>query len=173
VLGIPEEVQAVIHGAFMRIRQVEEARGVGSPQPIGELTMPVSSAPLYPPERPQLGRPSGARPERSVVRPPFGQTRPEPSPWLARSLVRTGARGRLQSELRAIAVDLLGRCQPGELPGDCAEWLATTVEAAVSGVCDSSLAALTEALDSQLGAAPPDLARRLREAEVRHDAGYI
>jgi hypothetical protein len=75
--------------------------------------------------------------------------------------------------MRAIAVDLLGRCQPGELPGDCAEWLATTVEAAVSGVCESSLTALTEALDSQLEAAPPDFARRLREAEVRHDAGYI
>jgi hypothetical protein len=74
--------------------------------------------------------------------------------------------------LRAIAVDLLGRCHPDELPGDCAGWLATTVEAAVTRVCDSSLAVLAETLDSRLDAAPPEIARRLAEAEVRHDAGY-
>jgi hypothetical protein len=101
------------------------------------------------------------------------RTPTEPSPWLARSLARTGARRRLEAELRAIAVDLLGRCQPGELPDDCAEWLATTVEGAVTRVCDSSLAALAEMLESRLGAAPPRVVRHLDEAEVRHDAGYV
>jgi hypothetical protein len=92
---------------------------------------------------------------------------------LARSLTRTGARSRLEGELRAIAVDLLGRCQPGELPNGCADWVATTVEAAVMRVCDSSLAALAEALDARLAAAPPGVAEHLHEAEVRHDAGYV
>ena len=111
--------------------------------------------------------------DRPTIRPALSRTPAEPSPLLARSLARTGARSRLETELRAIAVDLLGRCQPGELPNDCAEWLATTVEAAVTRVCDSSLAVLAETLDSRLDAAPRRIARRLEEAEVRHDAGYI
>jgi hypothetical protein len=110
--------------------------------------------------------------ERSTIRPALSRTPAEPSPLLARSLARTGARSRFETELRAIAVDLLGRCQPGELPNDCAEWLATTVEAAVTRVCDSSLAVLAETLDSRLDAAPRWIVRRLEEAEVRHDAGY-
>jgi hypothetical protein len=97
----------------------------------------------------------------------------EPSAFLARSLTRTRARSRLEGELRAIAVDLLGRCQPGELPNECADWLATTVEAAVTRVCDSSLAVLAETLDLRLAAAPPGVAPRLLEAEARHDAGYV
>ena len=111
--------------------------------------------------------------ERSTIRPALSRTPAEPSPLLARSLARTGARSRLETELRAIAVDLLGRCQPGELPSDCADWLATTVEAAVAHVCDSSLAVLVQTLDSRLDAAPRGFARRLEEAEARHDAGYI
>jgi hypothetical protein len=111
--------------------------------------------------------------ERSVIGPSFRDTCPGPSPWLARSLARTRARSRLEAELRAIAVDLLGRCQPGELPTDCAEWLAATVEAAVAGVCERSLAGLAGTLDSSLDAAPHGVARRLRQAEVEHDAGYV
>jgi hypothetical protein len=95
------------------------------------------------------------------------------SPLLARSLVRTGARRRLEMELRAIAGDLLGGCQPGDLPSDCAEWLDATVDAAVRTSCESALAALTEILQSRLDAAPREVARRLEDAEVRHDAGYI
>jgi hypothetical protein len=135
--------------------------------------MPGSGASVYAMERRQLREPADIRQERPGIRPALGQTQRHPSRWLARSLARTAARNRLETELRAIAVDLLGRCQPGELPGDCAEWLATTVEAAVSGVCESSLAALAETLDSRLDAAPPGFAQRLLEAEVRHDAGYI
>jgi hypothetical protein len=111
--------------------------------------------------------------DRPTIRPALSRTPAQPSPMLARSLARTGARSRLETGLRAIAVDLLGRCQPGELPNDCAEWLATTVEAAVTRVCDSSLAVLAETLDSWLYTAPRGIARRLEEAEVRHDAGYI
>jgi hypothetical protein len=96
----------------------------------------------------------------------------ELSPLLAISLARTGARSRLETELALIAVDLLGRCEPGELPNDCAEWVASTVEAAVARVCDSSLTALAEVLASRLNAAPPGIARRLEEAEARHHAGY-
>jgi hypothetical protein len=128
---------------------------------------------MYQLERKQLRHASEPSEDRPVIRPALSRTPAEPSPWLARSLARTGARSRLEAELRAIAVDLLGRCQPGELPDDCAEWLATTVEGAVTRVCDSSLAALAETLDSRLGAAPPRVVRHLDEAEVRHDAGYV
>lgn len=111
--------------------------------------------------------------DRRTIRPALSRTPAQPSPLLARSLARTGARSRLETELRAIAVDLLGRCQPGELPSDCAEWLAETIDAAVARVCDSSLASLAETLDSRLDAASPRVARCLDEAEIRHDAGYI
>jgi hypothetical protein len=119
------------------------------------------------------GSPTRPMEERPAIQSARDRPSAEPSRLLARSLARTGARSRLETELRAIAVDLLGRCQPGELPNDCAEWLAATVEAAVSRVCDSSMAVLAETLDSRLDAAPPGIARRLEEAEVRHDAGYI
>jgi hypothetical protein len=108
-----------------------------------------------------------------VIQPSLDQTGPELSPWLARSLVRTQAWSRLETDLRAIAVDLLGRSQPGELPTDCAEWVATAIEGAVTRVCDASLAALAETLDARLAAAPPGVAQRLREAEARHDAGQF
>ena len=111
--------------------------------------------------------------DRPTIRPALSRTPAQPSPMLARSLARTGARSRLETELRAIAVDLLGRCEPGELPTDCAEWLAETNDAAVTRVCDSSLASLAETLDPRLDAAPRGVARRLDEAEIRHDVGYI
>jgi hypothetical protein len=75
--------------------------------------------------------------------------------------------------LRAIAVDLLGRCQPGDLSSDGTKWLTAAVDAAVTRVCDASLAALAETLDARLAAAPSGLAWRLREAEARHDAGHF
>src|SRR3954451_2124328 len=118
------------------------------------------------------GMPAGPRHGRRL-RPVVGQPRPGLSSWMARSVTRTAARNRLDAELRAIAVDLLGRCQPGELPDDCAEWLAATVEAAVTGVCESSRGSLADALDARLDAAPVWVARRIREAEVRHDAGNV
>jgi hypothetical protein len=124
-------------------------------------------------EHRQFREPSRAREERPLIGPALAQTSAQPSPWLTRGLARTAARSRLESELRAIAVDLLGRSEPGDLPRECAEWLATTVEAAVRRVCDSSLAALAETLDARLDAAPPRIARRLEEAEARHNAGYI
>jgi hypothetical protein len=108
-----------------------------------------------------------------AIRPVLCQTRPRLSPWMARSLARTEARSRLETELRAVAIDLLGRCQPDELPSDCAAWLATTVDTAVTRVVDYSLSALAEALDSRLGAAPRRVVRRLEDAEVRHDAGFV
>jgi hypothetical protein len=108
-----------------------------------------------------------------AIRPVLGQTRPKLSPLMSRSLARTEARSRLETELRAIAIDLLGGCQPDELPSDCAAWLATTVEAAVTRVVDSSLSALAEALDFRLGGAPRRVVRRLDDAEVRRDAGYV
>jgi hypothetical protein len=159
----------------MTFTDFRAGRGVATPMFAAanrNLSIPGSGA-LYQVERRELRQPPEPKPDRPVIRSPLRHKRAGPSPWLARSLTRSGARSRLEAELRAIAVDLLGRCQPGELPNDCAEWLATTVEAAVTRVCDSSLAALADALDSHLDAAPPGVAQRLHEAEVRHDAGYV
>jgi hypothetical protein len=102
----------------------------------------------------------------------YSASPPSVSPRLARSLARTRARTRLERDLRGIAIDLLGRCEPDDLSTDCAGWLATAVEVAVASVCDASLASLAEALDSSLASVPPTVAMRLDEAEARHDAGY-
>jgi hypothetical protein len=103
---------------------------------------------------------------------PFRRSK-HPSPGLARSMARVGARSRLDRELRLIAVDLLGPYQSDELPAECAAWVDATTEAAVSSVRDVTLAALAHVLDALLTAAPPDVARRLDEARVRHDAGFV
>jgi hypothetical protein len=149
--------------------QEEETRDLGSPLSLVDSAGQGAVRLMYQVER----SPTRPTEDRPTIRPALSRTPAEPSPLLARSLARTGARSRLETELRAIAVDLLGRCQPGELPNACAEWLATTLEAAVTRVCDSSLAVLAETLDSRLDAAPRGIARRLEEAEVRHDAGYF
>jgi hypothetical protein len=75
--------------------------------------------------------------------------------------------------LRSIAIDLLGPNESDEFPEACADWVAATTEAAVSTVCDAALDGLVQALDALLGDVPPDVARRLDEARVRHDAGFI
>jgi hypothetical protein len=79
---------------------------------------------------------------------------------------------RLEDELRSIAVDLLGPNETDELPAGCAEWVAATTEKAISGVCDEALDGLVQALESLLVDVPPDIARQLDEARIRHDAGY-
>ena len=118
--------------------------------------MPRSGAPLDRVERRQLRQMSGPRPERSVIRSATGRTRPEPSSWLARSLARTG-RGRLESKLPSDCRRLAGPGRAWRAPRGLPGWLATTVEAVVTGVSEASLATLAETLDSRLDAAPPKL----------------
>jgi hypothetical protein len=101
------------------------------------------------------------------------QRRAGPSPDLIRSLARVGARSRLEGELRLIAIDVLGLSEPDELPPGCSGWVYRTADAAVSGVCEASLAALVHALDALLAEAPLEVARRLDEARARHDAGWV
>ena len=93
-------------------------------------------------------------------------------PGIARQISRVDAWARLEDELRSIAVDLLGPNESDELPAACAEWVAATTQAAVSGVCEAALDGLIQALDSLLIGAPPDVARRLDDARIRHDAGF-
>ena len=83
---------------------------------------------------------------------------------LARQVTRVGAQGRLEGELRSIAIDLLGPNESDEFPAACADWVATTTEAAVSRVSDAALEALVRGLDSLLVAVPPDVARHLDRA---------
>jgi hypothetical protein len=75
--------------------------------------------------------------------------------------------------MRAIAADLLGGCQPGELPADCTEWLSAVIEAAVTPDCDASLATLAETLDAEIASAPRGVVQRPWAAEARHDVGLF
>jgi hypothetical protein len=94
-----------------------------------------------------------------------------PLSGIARQVSRVAAWARLEHELRSIAVDLLGPNESDDLPAACADWVAATTQTAISGVCEAALDGLVQALDSLLIDVPPDVARRLDEARVRHDAG--
>ncbi|HEU0244979.1 MAG TPA: hypothetical protein VFQ75_13835, partial [Candidatus Limnocylindrales bacterium] len=91
---------------------------------------------------------------------------------VARQVSRVGAWPRLDLALYAIARDLLGPNESDELPAACADWVAMAVQAAVSDVRDAALEGLVETLDVLLADAPPDVARRLHAARIRHDAGF-
>ena len=95
------------------------------------------------------------------------------SPALASRVGRVGARCRLAIELRSITIDLLGACVVDDLPPEVAAWVEETTGDVVSTVCDRSLRALIERLDSLLAGAPPDVADRLYEAAARRDAGVF
>jgi hypothetical protein len=100
-----------------------------------------------------------------------GQPERPPS-RVASRVSRVAAWARLEDELRSIAIDLLGPNESDEFHGACADWVAAASEAAASTVCDSALDALVQCLDSLLIDVPPDVARRLDQARVRHDAGF-
>jgi hypothetical protein len=104
---------------------------------------------------------------------PVEARRPDlPPSAITRHVSRVAASARLEDALRSIAVDLLGANDLDELPPDCADWVAATTRAAVSCVCQAALGGLVHALDSLLVGAPPDVARRLDEARIRHEAGF-
>jgi hypothetical protein len=91
---------------------------------------------------------------------------------MGRRIASIEAKGRLQDELRSIAMDLLGPNEADEFAAACADWVATTTEAAVSRVSDAALAALVHELDSLILAVPPGVARQLDRARARHEAGF-
>lgn len=115
-------------------------------------------------------RVDGAEPSAAVVAP---NARHEAlATGLAHEVTRVGARGRLEGELRSIAVDLLGPNESDEFPAVCANWVATTTEAVVSRVSDAALDGLVRGLDALLVDIPPDVARHLDRAKARHQAGF-
>lgn len=113
---------------------------------------------------------------------PERETKPYPPAWgrkperprygLAPRVSRVRAWARLEDALRSIATDLLGPNESDEFPEACADWVTATTRAAASRVCDSALEALVESLDALLVDVPPEIARRLDEARVRHDIGF-
>lgn len=94
------------------------------------------------------------------------------APALAREVRCVAARGRLEGTLRSIAIDLLGSNESDEFPAACADWVSTTIEAAVSSVSDTALEALVRRLDSLLIGIPPEVAHELDRARTRRDAGF-
>lgn len=91
---------------------------------------------------------------------------------MTRRIARVEAKRRLEAELCSIAIDLLGPNESDEFLAACADWVATTTEAAVSKVSAAALAALVHELDSLIVAVPPDVARQLDRAKARHEAGF-
>ncbi|HET7026393.1 MAG TPA: hypothetical protein VFI28_01740 [Candidatus Limnocylindrales bacterium] len=92
---------------------------------------------------------------------------------MGRRAIRIGARDRLRSELRAIAIDLLGPFASDELPSDVSAWIDGATESAVASVCDASLSGLIDALESRRAVAPAAVVQRLDDAAARHDAGIV
>ncbi len=95
------------------------------------------------------------------------------SPALVRRVGQTGARARLQRELRSIAIDLIGP-RDGDVVGpEAAAWVDEVTEAAVAAVGDLSLGVLAERLDAVLAEAPGEVSRRLDSARARREAGIF
>lgn len=95
------------------------------------------------------------------------------SPRLSRRATVIGAEGRLEHEIRALAIDLLGPAGPAELSPEAARWLSAAAETAVRAVRDGSLSILVAALDRLVEAAPPSVLAELDEARDRHDIGVM
>lgn len=92
---------------------------------------------------------------------------------LARRASAIGARFRLEREMHAVALDLLGPGDAAGLSPRSAEWLATAAAAAVGSVRDGSLSVLIGALDRLLETAPPSVAAELDEARDRQEMGAL
>lgn len=92
-------------------------------------------------------------------------------PPLDRRATRAMASARLHADLRSIGFDLLGPYESDELSAEDAAWVENAVAIAVSAVCDLSMRALIQSLESTVARAPRDVIHRLDEAAVRHDAG--
>lgn len=90
---------------------------------------------------------------------------------LAHRASAIGARPRLQREIRAIVLDLLGPGDADGLSPAASAWVSSTAESIVGAVPDGSLAALLGALEDQLGVAPPSILAELVGARDRGDLG--
>ena len=95
------------------------------------------------------------------------------SPRLARRVAAVAARARLERELRAIALDLLGPADPARLPAATRAWVDSATDDAVGAVRDLSLATLVERLDAVVATAPAEVVTRLDEAADRVAAGLV
>lgn len=93
------------------------------------------------------------------------------SAGLARRAVAVDARKRLEREIRAIALDLLGPTDAAGLSPECAAWLSAATDATVGAVRDGSLSVLIGALDRLLASAPRSVVSELDEARDRRDLG--
>lgn len=92
---------------------------------------------------------------------------------LARRAAAIGVRRRLEREIRAIVLDLIGSGDAAELSPESREWLAAAADAAVGAVRDGSLSVLIGALESLLESVPPSVGAELNEARDRQDVGAL
>ena len=89
--------------------------------------------------------PSAGSPGRLRIQPAF-HAPDRPSSGVARYVSPVAAWARLEDELLAIAVNLLGPSETDELPEACADWVSATAKFAVAGVCEAALEGLVVAL---------------------------
>lgn len=92
---------------------------------------------------------------------------------LAQRAAAIGARGRLEREIREIALDLLGPGDAAGLSRPTSAWASAAAESVVASIRDGSLTALLGALDAQLAAAPESILVELVEARARGDVGAL
>ncbi len=92
---------------------------------------------------------------------------------LARRASAIGARYRLEREIRAIALDLVGPSDASGLSRETADWVSATADSVVGAVRDGSLTVLIGALERLLESVPPSVGAELDEAHARQDLGAL
>ncbi len=92
---------------------------------------------------------------------------------LARRASAIGARYRLDREIRAIALDLVGPSDAAGLSREAAAWVSAAADTGVGAVRDGSLTVLIGALERSLESVPPSVAAELDEAHGRQELGGL
>lgn len=95
------------------------------------------------------------------------------SPMMQPRVARAMAWSRLHGALRAITIDILGPCEPQDLPDELAAWVNGAAETAATAVCERSLAALIQSLETSIALAPRGVVHQLNVAALRYNVGVV
>jgi len=107
----------------------------------------------------------------SLATAPVAVTTDRRQSGLDRRATAVKARARLRAEIRSISLDILGLCDPADLPAEMAAYVEGATEDVASSVCEISMAALLDSIGATIAEAPPAVVACLALAAVRRDAG--
>jgi hypothetical protein len=85
---------------------------------------------------------------------------------------QAGGHARLESELRRLAIDVIGRTDPDELPGPCRDAVLRMTRAAVAASVEPLVARFVSELARGVATLPEDVQDCLAQAARRRDMGY-